>query len=57
MRETVTFEAGADDSARVNVPVLPWDTFRLVGVAVMDGVVTAVSVAVIVADVSRWRMP
>ena len=34
-RDTVTFEAGADDSARVNVPLPPWVTLRLAGVAVI----------------------
>ncbi len=47
---TVTFEAGAWDRARVNVPVLPWVTFRLAGVAVMEpaggGVVDPVGVQV-----------
>src|SRR5262249_20340857 len=46
---TVSFADGAADSARVNVPVPPWVTDRLAGVAVMDGVVLAVSVAVTVA--------
>src|SRR5215470_3131548 len=32
---TVSLEAGAVDSARVNVPVCPWATLRLVGVAVI----------------------
>jgi hypothetical protein len=32
---TVSFEVGACDSASENVPVLPWVTFRLVGVALM----------------------
>jgi hypothetical protein len=49
--ETVTLLVGALDSARVNVPVPLWATVRLVGVAVMDGVTTAVSVAVTVVDV------
>ena len=34
--DTVTFAVGACDSASVNVPVLPWVTLRLVGVAVME---------------------
>ena len=33
---TVTFAVGAEDRARVNVPVLPWVTCRLVGVAVIE---------------------
>jgi hypothetical protein len=51
--DTVTLEAGADDSASVNVPVLPWVTFRLVGEAVIEppAVVDATSVAVTVAAV------
>jgi hypothetical protein len=50
-RLTVTFAVGALDSARVKVPVPLWVTFRLVGVAMIDGVVTVVSCAVTVADV------
>src|ERR1700739_2770540 len=34
--ETVSFDAGACDSASVNVPVLPWVTCRLAGDAVID---------------------
>ena len=33
---TVVLLVGACDSARVNVPVLPWATLRVVGVAVID---------------------
>ena len=47
----MTFEAGADDSARVNVPLPPWVTFRLAGVAtiVPPPVLPVTSVAVTVA--------
>ena len=32
----VTFAEGAEDNASVNVPVLPWVTCRLAGVAVIE---------------------
>jgi hypothetical protein len=34
----VTLDVGAEDRASVNVPVVPWVTCRLVGVAVTEGV-------------------
>ena len=51
--DTVTFAVGADDSARVNVPLPPWVTVKLVGVAVIEPppVLPVTSVAVTVAAV------
>src|SRR6185437_4227057 len=48
---TVSLADGAADSASVKVPVFPWVTDRLVGVAVIDEAALAVSVAVMVAAV------
>jgi len=48
---TVSFDVGACDKASVKVPVLPWATLRLVGLALIVGVGTAISVADTIADV------
>jgi hypothetical protein len=45
-RLTVSLEVGACDKASVNVPVVPWVTLRLEGVAVIDPWVVPPPVAV-----------
>jgi hypothetical protein len=48
---TVSLDVGAADSATVNVPVVLWATDNVPGVATIDGVFVAVSVAVTAVDV------
>ncbi len=55
--DTVTFAVGADDSARVNVPVLPWVTLRLAGVAVIEPPLVVPPAGVQVTEVGAALVP
>ena len=55
--DTVTFDVGADDSARVNVPVLPWVTLKLVGVAVIEPPLVVPPAGVQVTEVGAALVP